>query len=423
MTGQSKVKFHILVVLLIAAVLFSVFRIAVSRNLTTPAEPIICSHDTKPDTNSKPKRNFGKPDTVFYPGVPLSLQEHVFLDYRGQGACRFLTGDVLLTVLFVSDNESSWSEQELEATREGIEAALQTLTDEAASYGVELNLTTRYLDATTTRSLTMNASYTWAEDAVASTGYDITTASATLKTEYAVDEAPLILFVNRPGRSFAISDYEPDYEEYTVIYEYASDLCHELLHLFGANDYYVYDLYEQTAQKYFPDNIMLSGDNTFVDPLTAYVIGWTDDPTPEGITFLTETSPLTDDQRAEEYDQDTFTGYAEQYYIFEGFYSGYLADGIPHGTGRIEYDDGIVYDGDWVYGNYEGSGTLSWPEGDRYTGEFKDGFFHGEGTYFWPNGDRYIGHWMDSRFHGYGTYIWADGSRQAGQWENDEFIG
>lgn len=422
MTGQTSKKSHILVALLIAAALLSLFSITACSHVNISAGQIAYTYDEKPDAANKPIPDFTKPNTVFYPGVPLELQQHVFLDYRGQGACRFLRGDVLLTVLFVSDGEGIWFESAREETRTEIESALQGLREEAEGYGVELNLSTLYLDATATQFLSWNNSYSWAEEAVASTGYDLVSVSETLKGEYGVDEAPIILFVNHPGRSFAISDYEPDYEEYAIIYEYPSDVCHELLHLFGANDYYVYDLYEQTAEKYFPDNIMLSGDNTFVDPLTAYVIGWTKDPTPEGIAFLTETADLTEEQRNEEYEQDTFTGYAEQY-LGDGMYYGYLEDGIPHGTGRMEYDDGVVYDGDWAHGVFEGNGTLTWPEGDSYTGEFKDGYFHGKGTYRWSNGDRYIGHWSKGCFHGEGTYIWADGSRQAGEWENDEFVG
>ena len=61
----------------------------------------------------------------------------------------------------------------------------------------------------------------------------------------------------------------------------ASTIAHEILHLFGAEDYYVSMSREALANQKYPDDIMLwqverIQDNSIGD-CTAYSVGWTDE--------------------------------------------------------------------------------------------------------------------------------------------------
>ncbi|CAB9520344.1 whole genome shotgun sequence [Seminavis robusta] len=138
--------------------------------------------------------------------------------------------------------------------------------------------------------------------------------------------------------------------------------------------------------------------------------------------------------------------------------------GLPHGVGRMEYDDKRVYNGEWFrgrwngngqakfangdvykgafrldrrhgYGKYKfhdgkvfegechedrrhGKGLFLWPDGSKYQGDFFRGVRHGHGTYTTPDGSQYTGQWKGGRFHGVGTYQWADGKRYSGGWRD-----
>lgn len=379
--------------------------------------------------------------STVYPNIPDELQEHSILKNRGTGACREMTGDVLLTVIFVSDSSSDWTEEDCETAKATINNASLKLMEEAAAYGAELELTQLYLEATTSATLAFDDSYSWAETAVASTGYDLATISETICSQYNVDEAPIILFINRTGRSFATPQSVPNGAEYVVLYEKHADFRHEVHHLFGARDYYIYDLYEASANRLFPNSVMLTSGDTVVDSLTAYLIGWTDDPGEDGLAFLTETIGLTQEQMAEERARNTYTGYVEQWDMSDGLYTGDLVDGVRQGYGRMDYNDGASYEGEWNYGASHGYGTYVWANGDRYTGEFSNGLCHGYGTFLWANGDRYTGEfnngikngygilWSengnrytgefnDGTYHGYGTFVWANGDRYTGEFSN-----
>ena len=67
-------------------------------------------------------------------------------------------------------------------------------------------------------------------------------------------------------------------------------LIHELMHQFGAMDYYTPAFVEEAAKKYLPHSIM--NDGSEIDALTRYVIGWDDTLTPEAIAFLKATALL-----------------------------------------------------------------------------------------------------------------------------------
>lgn len=50
-------------------------------------------------------------------------------------------------------------------------------------------------------------------------------------------------------------------------------------------------------------------------------------------------------------------------------------------------------------------GKLTFQDGSIYEGEFKENVFEGIGKYQWPDGSYYIGEWKDNRYVGVGCYI------------------
>ncbi|KAA0146659.1 hypothetical protein FNF29_07901 [Cafeteria roenbergensis] len=87
-----------------------------------------------------------------------------------------------------------------------------------------------------------------------------------------------------------------------------------------------------------------------------------------------------------------------------------------HGTGRIEYESGLVYEGDLAHGRATGRGKLFWPSGEAYEGTVRNGRAWGEGRMEWPNGTTYEGSMLDGKRHGFGVLVAASGVRYEGEW-------
>jgi len=70
-------------------------------------------------------------------------------------------------------------------------------------------------------------------------------------------------------------------------------IIHELLHQFGAPDYYYPKAVKSLADKYFPQSIMTSGTGIVIDSLTSYLIGWSDSIDRNAATVLELTKQIT----------------------------------------------------------------------------------------------------------------------------------
>ncbi len=64
-----------------------------------------------------------------------------------------------------------------------------------------------------------------------------------------------------------------------------------------------------------------------------------------------------------------------------GTYTGEVANGRPDGQGRIDYDDGRVYEGGFREGTFHGQAILTGPDGDTLEVTFNDGVPDGAGEY------------------------------------------
>ena len=94
---------------------------------------------------------------------------------------------------------------------------------------------------------------------------------------------------------------------------------------------------------------------------------------------------------------------------------------LRHGHGKIVYECGNTYVGQWQHDKRCGEGRLEYACGDVYEGEWRDGMYHGRGSYSSTDkgGDEYVGEWRQDKPHGYGRYYdSATKEMYEGEWIN-----
>jgi len=101
---------------------------------------------------------------------------------------------------------------------------------------------------------------------------------------------------------------------------------------------------------------------------------------------------------------------------------------MRHGSGRIRYECGNVYTGQWQHDRRAGAGTYWYACGDAYEGEWRDGMYHGHGKYTGSEvgggGDSYEGEWREDQPHGAGRYLFrSSGAVYDGQWREGAYHG
>lgn len=231
------------------------------------------------------------------------LQNHYYLGMRNTGPSRTLTGDVIVIHILINDMRSSWlygshvAEYQYAADRMG-----SYLMYEAARSGQ--NLSVRSVFCQVNLPIFADQSGNWIPTAFACMGFpNAASMQHYYEQQYHCSEAPIIFALNCPMRSFASVNNTRSYfrqDEFSVVFRHTTGLfeprvlAHELLHQFGATDYYYPQVTVNAAYRYFPYSIMFqNGDE--VDDLTRFLIGWTDEITPRAMAFLRETSCVDDE--------------------------------------------------------------------------------------------------------------------------------
>lgn len=352
------------------------------------------------------------------PNLSAAYDSHQLLKNKGFGACHTMTGDVMITMLMVEDDKSVWTSSALEDYKQQQATATQKLLKEAKDYGATLNLTVRYQTCRVTGTVSMDDYQDWVDAALAAAKLPAQNeVSPYLEKLYGVKEAPVFFCVNYSGRAFSIPWNQGDYFEYGILYTESADYRHELNHLFGACDFYSPAIVKQLSDKYLPNSIMTDSTTQVTDHLTAYLIGWTDTLSANAKAFVEETAFLTQEYLSEQLEQETLTGYGTKR-MGDGTYTGYMVTGTPHGQGKMVWDNGNVYEGNWKDGLINGQGKMVWNNGDLYEGNWKDGQYNGQGKVQWSNGDVYEGEWQNGLYHGQGKLRWKDGNTYEGAFQN-----
>ena len=83
-----------------------------------------------------------------------------------------------------------------------------------------------------------------------------------------------------------------------------------------------------------------------------------------------------------------------------------FSQNLPNGIGAVYMSDGSYFFGMIDRGNLK-SGKMIYEDGTIYIGEFKNGLRHGQGNYQYKDGSRYEGKWDNNYEHGNGKLIKA----------------
>ena len=228
------------------------------------------------------------------------------------GNCKALEGKPYVLAIFLDDDVSHWSEEEvLRYWRDLIDPGLTFLEENAALWGAELEFQKGYyasyghpdrpvkydgvistfMDGVTTEDVL--------EQAAASLGFSSKEhMHEHLQAYSGQDQIAYLIMLNKGGRSYSrpyrnrsnTQSAENYYMEYCMIYtgfyddsyDTASDtIAHEMLHLFGAEDFYAMENRKKLAAELYPKDIMLCAmpDLEYFDlgDFTAYTVGWTDE--------------------------------------------------------------------------------------------------------------------------------------------------
>jgi len=271
---------------------------------TTTAESVVSSTVSSTESETGSKENESEDYEEVESTVELVGVNKLRPDYD-LGDCRDLSGDITVIIFYLDDFESSWTSDEMtHFTEKEIKPGLKFLEDSAREFDISLNLKIEEIHSSIyyeeevevnvkeSGYATGDALYTAAEHLGYKSDMDLI---SNYKTKYSTEIICYCIF-NKEGNSYALnpkrgvtielsehvlmfshdinsSGYEPEGWQSSVI-------AHETLHLYGAEDYYKPDKRKALAQKYYPNDIMLSCKyylwmNNLCD-VTAFYVGWTD---------------------------------------------------------------------------------------------------------------------------------------------------
>ncbi len=72
---------------------------------------------------------------------------------------------------------------------------------------------------------------------------------------------------------------------------------------------------------------------------------------------------------------------------------------LPNGIGKMEYNNGAIYDGKWDGNKKIGKGIIKYKNGSVYEGEWKNYLKEGKGSITYSNGEKYSGLWQNDFFY------------------------
>jgi len=252
--------------------------------------------DTDSDTDPSPSTSESGEEAFFDP-----LRE----DYN-YGTCKQLRGDVAVVLFFMDDFESSWTEEEIDVfVRNEIEPAFAYLEKQAEKYSVELDLTIKathsslYYDDEVITSINETGYATIDVLRQAAKGLHYASTERMLenfRSLYKTEEVVCFTLFDKNGTAYAINpkrNYTGRLDEHCIVFSrdlnptgkepvgsQSSVIAHEMLHLYGAEDYYASASRKALAVMLYPNDLMLYTAyylslNTLGDA-TAFYIGWTD---------------------------------------------------------------------------------------------------------------------------------------------------
>ena len=228
-------------------------------------------------------------------------------------------GTVLFYIFRVKEHDNEWSRADKEEAELSLQKNIELLVKTASNYGTDLTIKYVFCDISLApyNKGWENASYEqdsfYVLKAINKIGRYASLEEFRFekKFEYKADKVNILLFYINPFRSFAhLSYYHSTYKYYkdsffTFINLKDPDkyvIAHEVLHLYGARDFYFPKRYVNACTKHFGDSVMNHSNCNNIDPVTAFVVGFTDKLSPSAIGFLQDTAEVTEEEiRKERY--------------------------------------------------------------------------------------------------------------------------
>ena len=232
--------------------------------------------------------------------IQRKYNNHVFLQKKSKGITKELKGDVIVIVLFVNDENSKWTQSDIDANKQVYNSAFSLLLNLAENRNVNLQLRKAFQEITLPLVCTRENRQAWSK-AIAElyNRSSLTEFQEYYKKKYKCDEAPIMIAFNKDFRSYAMSDVGSKYtmDEYSAIKSNCSPrtIIHELLHQFGAVDFYFPEEVRSLMKKLRYKSVMNCDNSNCIDILTAYLIGWTAHIRDEEIVILEGTKHFTED--------------------------------------------------------------------------------------------------------------------------------
>lgn len=239
-------------------------------------------------------------------------ENHFALRGMGKGCSKQLLGKVCIVAFLIQEAKSAWKKDDIEKCKAVLEKAQSILRTQSGKTENRLHVVYA-MDVVSVQLKFDRDFYEELETNVLKQYGNYTNAAAYqhhYEKKFLKDEAPVVFILNKNFRSFALTSHTEDTGNETSFVSYNDDidkcartLVHELLHQFGAIDYYLPETVKAAAEKYFPDSIMKAGGER-IDPLTRYIIGWDEEPEESVLSFLEETKDVTDEEIREAHRKD-----------------------------------------------------------------------------------------------------------------------
>ena len=210
--------------------------------------------------------------------IPVIHADESFMLHRDNGFCRKLSGDIGILFIFVDDSESSWSQNDISVFMENAANRLNTLKTEAQNWSVPLSFATGYRQTSFDGYINSNNAMNLASILLSKIGLDFSEINTTVSQTLGTSQGFPVFVANKNGRAMATQSDSTLFPEYIFLYKDPYALCHEMCHIFGAEDYYYIEEMEDLANIFLKNTIMLYHDEYVMDPLTAYLVGWTRPP-------------------------------------------------------------------------------------------------------------------------------------------------
>ena len=77
-------------------------------------------------------------------------------------------------------------------------------------------------------------------------------------------------------------------------------------------------------------------------------------------------------------------------------------------TGKMEYNNGSLFEGEFLYDMPHGFGKEILEDKTEYIGQYHYGLKNGLGKSSWPDGSYYEGNFENDLYEGFGKYLWVD---------------